>query len=367
MRRTLCGAALGAALALTTALPAASVPGRAPRYERVDTGGDGGQFSTYVYGGQVSANGRYAAFTAVDPAPDCPASGFTCAYLKDLRTGELIRVPGTAYYTSGVFVSADARTVAYSSGDRFTMPYVYDRVTGLTRQLWPDPPPEGPRYDIGTAQAVSADGRYVAYSLAGRTPTQGSVLYVRDLVTGTDEQVTPSPAAGTVTDVLLGAHGRTVAYGLLVAGAGGRTEQVHVRDLDSGETRRADADAYGSTGLAGLSGDGRWLVLDSTSPDGAHTARLVDSSGGRARRIGPDGAVAVAADGSARHVLLARGDALSLLDVRTSRRTPVASSGLALPGAVSRGGREVVFRSEADDLVPGDTNALADVFVRRTR
>ncbi|RPE40469.1 hypothetical protein EDD90_3521 [Streptomyces sp. Ag109_O5-1] len=368
MRRLLYGAALGAALALTAAVPTATAaPGA--RVVRVDTGTDGSQFSAYVYGGPISGDGRYAAFLATDPAPGCQASGFHCGYLKDLRTGELIRIPGTYYYTANILTSADARTVAYSSGNRFTKPYVYDRRTGTTQLLWPADPPDS--YELGTAQAVSADGRYVAYTLGNRTPpAYESVLYVRDLVTGADTQVLSPPIAGQLTDVQLSADGRTVAYGLLVPGGFDRVGQVWVRNLDTGETLRADTDAYGGSSLAGLSADGRRVVLDCRSyPDDVVSVRLVDLRTGHVRKLGPDGARAVAADGGARHVLLSDDDtqALSLLDVHTGRSRPVASGALAVTGAVSRDGREVEFLSGASDLVPDDTNGVNDVFVRFLR
>ncbi|MFE7858389.1 TolB family protein [Streptomyces sp. NPDC057403] len=377
-RRTALGAALAAALAYTAAAPATAHSGSdgpptatvgTAGVERVDTGSDGGQFGTYVYGGPISASGRFAAFTATGPAPDCPASGAVCVYLKDLRTGALIRVPDTQYYASGPLLGADAKIVAYSSGNRFTKPYVYDRVTGTTRQLWPAD--GGGRYELGTAQAVSADGRYVAYTVGNRTPpAYESELYVRDLATGTDTRVLAPPLEGQLTNVMLSADGRTLAYGMLVPGGSDRTGRVYVEDLGSGVTVRADTDDYGDSALAALSADGRRVLLGSRSyPDGVDSARLVDLASGHVRRLGPDGVRPAAADPAVRHVLLTDGtDALSLLDVRTgARRTVTTSAALAVPGSVSRGGRAVEFRSEAPDLVPGDTNGVADVFVSHPR
>ncbi|MFI8233320.1 WD40 repeat domain-containing protein [Streptomyces sp. NPDC085900] len=365
MRRLVRTAVAAVALALTAAVPTATAAPGGPGVERVDTGSDGSQFSTYVYGGPVSANGRFAAFTATGPAPDCPASGSGCVYLKDLRTGALIRVPDTQYYASGPLLSADARIVAYSSGNRFTKPYVHDRATGRTQQLWPAD--GGGRYELGTAQAVSANGRYVAYTIGSRTPPEyESVLYVRDLVTGTDTQVLAPPLEGQLTGVMLSADGRTLAYGMLVPGGFDRTGRVYVEDLDSGVTVRADSDDYGDSTLAALSADGRRVVIGSRSyPDGVTSARLVDLAGGHVRRLGLDGVLPVAADPAARHVLLTDDTyALSLLDVRTGgRRTVTTSAALAVPGSVSSGGRAVEFRSEAPDLVPDDTNDVADVFV----
>ncbi|MFJ8632895.1 TolB family protein [Streptomyces sp. NPDC093568] len=62
-------------------------------------------------------------------------------------------------------------------------------------------------------------------------------------------------------------------------------------------------------------------------------------------------------------MLLSRDGALTALDRRTGRERAVAGSGSALPGAVNRGGRSIVFTSTADDPVPDDTHGALDVFI----
>lgn len=43
----------------------------------------------------------------------------------------------------------------------------------------------------------------------------------------------------------------------------------------------------------------------------------------------------------------------------------MAPAATAVPGPVTRHGRAVVFTSTADDLVPDDTNGVADAFVSK--
>ncbi|MFJ8539748.1 hypothetical protein [Streptomyces sp. NPDC093591] len=353
LRGVSAGAALTAALALT-ALPTAAAD--AVRVDRISTATDGTQLPVASSGATVSANGRYAAFTSADPT----GGHNTRVYLKDLRTGTLTQVPEDLQYTGGAMISADGRRVAYTNGNRYGKPYVHDRVTGETVQLWPAQPPDG-FHELGHAEAISADGRHVAYSIGSRHGLRA--LYVRDLATGTDEQIA-LPADGEIWEAAIGAHGRTVAYAVLARTAQGVTHRVYVKDRASGETRLlADGPALSAPSLLPLVVDGRRVLYNGRSADGTPQPYVHDLRTARTEPIGPPGATAAAADPGGRHVLLSRGGGLTLLDLRTARERAVATSGTALPGAVTRQGRSVIFASTADDLVPDDTNGASDVFI----
>ncbi|TQE29486.1 hypothetical protein Sipo8835_24725 [Streptomyces ipomoeae] len=362
MRHLTSLAALTAALILT-ALPTASA--HTPGVQRISTVGDGGQLPSASTGARISADGRYAVFNSADPTGGYDRR----VYIKDLRTGGLTPVPEEMQYTGEAMISGDGRRIAYNNGNRFPHPYVYDRVTGETQQLWPERAPDDTLYELGTVGAISADGRHVAYVIGNRHGNQGSrVLYVRDLVTGTDEQITALPPEGMIDRVRLSADGRTVAYDVIVltGSASGALGRVYVKDRRTGATRRVDPDPEARSVLAQLSGDGRRVLFTTTAPaNGTPQPYIHDLRTGRTEPAGPEGSTAVAADPSARHVLLARDGALSLLDLRTGAHRSVTGSGTALPGAVSRQGRAVVFTSTADDLVADDTNGVADVFIQR--
>lgn len=140
------------------------------------------------------------------------------------------------------------------------------------------------------------------------------------------------------------------------AGFGGNV----VVDRATGGKVQADA-GLGQGRLIRLNDDGRYVVLDAqggTYVRDLRTGRLVRAAD----------TPAVAASRDARHLLLSGADGLRLLDRRTGRSPAVGPAGAqAVPGAVSADGRAAVFGSAAADLVAGDTNDAADVFVRRPR
>lgn len=366
--------------ALLLALTAAAVPSataasphapnapHASRVERVSTAADGSQLPAASTGAGISADGRYAVFTSADPA----GGDNRRVYVKNLRTGALSQVPEDMQYTGSAVISGDGRRIAYNNGNRFPHPYVYDRVTGETQQLWPAQVPDDARYELGTVRAISADGRHVAYVIGNRNGNQDSrVLYVRDLATGTDEQITALPPEGMIDNVRLSADGNAVAYDVIVltGSASGALGRVHVKDRRTGTTHRVDTDPEARSVLAQLTDDGRRVLFTTTpatSPTpGTPQPYVHDLRTGRAEPVGPEGSTAVAGDATGRHALLSQDGALTLLDLRTGAHRPVTTAGTALPGAVARHGRAVVFTSTADDLVPDDTNGVADVFLHR--
>lgn len=367
-------ACLGSALLLAftvAALPSAGAApdeNRASRVQRISTAADGTQLPSASFDAVISAGGRYAAFTSADPT----GGDNRRLYVKDLRTGTLTQVPEDMLYTRNPVISADGRRIAYNNGNRHPHPYVYDRTTGETQRLWPAQPPDSGFHELGTVGAISADGRHVAYTIGNRHGDEyARVLYVRDLVTGTDEQITALPPEGMILDVRLSADGRTVAHSVMVrtGTASGDVVRVYVKDRKTGTTHRVDPAPDARSGLAQLSADGRRVILTATpvTPSGPGTPQpyVHDLRTGRTEPAGPEGSTAVAADPAGRHVLLARDGALTLLDLRTGTHRPVTTTGDARSGAVARHGRTVVFTSTADDLVDDDTNGVADVFLHR--
>jgi len=131
----------------------------------------------------------------------------------------------------------------------------------------------------------------------------------------------------------------------LVPGDTNSVADVFVRDRQTGTTERVSVDSAGNQGNAGssgvgISGDGRFVVFTSSATN------------------------------------LVPGDTNSVADVfvrdrqtGTTERESVDSAGnqgnAASSGdGISADGSFVVFTSSATNLVPGDTNSVADVFVR---
>jgi Tol biopolymer transport system component len=120
---------------------------------------------------------------------------------------------------------------------------------------------------------------------------------------------------------------------------------VFVRDLQAGTTTRATVDTTGSDPNNGsfdpsISSDGRYVAFGSAATD------LVPSDGNSA-------------------------DDVFVRDLRAGTTTRVSvdltgadADGPSFEASISGDGRFVAFASAASDLVPGDGNAAADVFVR---
>ncbi|GAA3589153.1 hypothetical protein GCM10022295_83470 [Streptomyces osmaniensis] len=151
--------------------------------------------------------------------------------------------------------------------------------------------------------------------------------------------------------------GRYVAY------QDGQAEDVFVWDRTDGTSSGPIEGSSKAATLVQLSKDGRKAVYLSGSDTYVH-----DVSSGTDQLV-PD-VRGVAIDPTGRYLLYAphdtSGPSLTLRDLETGTEEIVSNqSASAGTDAVSVGGRDVVFHSTADDIVPGDTNGKSDVFVRR--
>jgi Tol biopolymer transport system component len=203
--------------------------------------------------------------------------------------------------------------------------------------------------------SISADGRYVAfYSLANNLvdgDTNGAYdIFVRDLVSGTIELVSTGNAGqGNNSSYApsISADGKYVAFESsatnLVDGDTGYSD-IFVRDLENGTTELVSTGSGGPgnhhSGTPRISADGRHVAFRS------HATNLVDGdTNGNVNDIFvrdlENGTTVLASTGSA-------GQANS--DSREA--------------SISADGRYVAFRSQANNLVDGDTNGAHDIFVR---
>jgi Tol biopolymer transport system component len=209
------------------------------------------------------------------------------------------------------------------------------------------------------APSLSADGRYAAFESLATNLVPGdtngvSDIFVRDLVLGTTTRVSVDPAGGEADGPslrpALSADGSCVAFHSratnLVAGDTNNEWDVFVRELASGLTTRVSLDsagleAYAASQNAALSADGRFVAFESL-------ARLVPND----LDTGSDVYLFDRASGT-------------LLLVSAGTGSPLQSGPASAP-AISADGTRVAFESDADDLVPGDTNDRRDVFVFET-
>jgi Tol biopolymer transport system component len=327
-------------------------------------------------------------------------------------------------------ISADGRYVAFQStasdlvgGDTNGVSdvFVRDRVAGTTQRVSVDS--GGAQADGGSyLPSISADGRYVAFlsyatNLVGGDTNGISDIFVRDRQSGTTERVSvgPSGAQGNADSYgapSISADGRYVAFlsnaRNLVSGDTNSAPDVFVRDRQSGTTERASVDSSGVQGdgpsaSCAISADGRCVVFQSSATNlvpgdtnGVSDVFVHDRQSGITERVsvasgGAQGngssyspsVPAISADGRTIAFVsyasdLVGGDANGAADVfvrdrqsGTTGRVSVDSGGAQGNGssgyfgcAISADGRFVAFASDASNLVSGDSNAHSDVFVR---
>lgn len=209
--------------------------------------------------------------------------------------------------------------------------------------------------------AVSGDGRYVVFvsdaqNLVAGDRNGSADLFVRDRVSGTTETVLRSSAGvqggspgASFNAPAITPDGRYVAFaagsGDLVPGDTNGNTDIFVRDRTTGTTERVSVSSSGGEGNASsfspsISDDGRLVTFDSNASDlvtgdgnGVSDVFVHDRTTNVTERVSVDGS---GADGTA-----------------YSERP-----------SISGDGRFVAFQSDADNFVPGDTNARSDIFVR---
>jgi len=396
--------------------------GARQRTTRVSVGSRGAQGNSSAGRPALSADGRFVAFgsSATNLVPG-GTNGFTHVYVHDRQAGttELVSVSSTGVQAnSDSFtdaLSADGRFVAFEScaDDLVVDPpnqacdvFVHDRTMHTTSRVSVGPggvPGNGRSGDA----SMSADGRFVAFASASTNlvpnDTNSAVdAFVHDRETGTTERVSVASDGAQVVGNSFGtsisADGRFVTFT--------RAGNVYLHDRLTGTTELVSVDSHGVQGDfvsldSAVSADGRMVAFRSFAanlvpgdtngqPDvfvrdrvSGTTIRVsVDSAGGEAN--GNEGAfqpVSISADGRfvafqslASNLVPNDTNATSDIFVHdqatgATTRVSVDASGAEGNGdsvfaSISADGRFVAFGSSASNLVSGDTNGIADVFVR---
>jgi Tol biopolymer transport system component len=265
--------------------------------------------------------------------------------------------------------------------------------------------------------AVSVDGRYVAFRSEANNLVPGDAngcrdIFVRDRMLGTTEVVSVS-SAGAQGDAdsacpSISADGRYIAFQSdaadLVEGDTNGVWDVFVHDRLTGETDRVSISSAGTEGNGNsydpsISADGRYVAFPSCasnlvesdtngSPDvfvhdrqtGGTERVSVTSAGAQAQ--GCSGWPSVSADGGcvgfySHSANLVEGDTNGVADVFVHDRLSgtierVSANSVEVEGndcspcypSVSLDGRYVAFDSRATNLVEADNNGTWDVFMR---
>ena len=205
--------------------------------------------------------------------------------------------------------------------------------------------------------AISSDGSVVAFISEATNLVPGDTnsaqdIFVHDLDTGITERVSVDSAGIQGNDdaftLSLSSNGNFVAFGSyatnLVAGDTNTVIDVFVHNRDTDTTERV------SVATAGIQDNN-----ESFSP--------AISSAGRYVAFKSDATNLVANDTNDNSDIFVRDRTLGITE-----RVSVASDGTQANGdsilpAISSDGRFVTFSSEASNLVAGDTNNLADIFL----
>jgi Tol biopolymer transport system component len=340
---------------------------------RVSVRSDGGQANGGSVFPSISANGRFVAFRSVasNLVPG-DTNRRMDAFVYDRQTGKLRRA---SIGTRGRQANRDIKTLDLSQNGRVAIfstsastlvrgdtngrmdVFARNLVTNRTTRLSISNFNRQPNNDT-VAATVSANGRYVGFRSLASNLVSGDTNGIDDVFVfdrrfnrTTRVNVTPSGAEvfGISLRPTLSANGRVVVFRSgapnLVSGDTNGQIDVFVRDLAARRTARVSVSTSGRQGNGRsyrptISGNGRYVVFASAA------STLVSSDTNRV----PD---------------VFRHDRRT----RTTTRVSITASGRQAIGCsispkTNGNGRVVAFTASARNLVPGDTNRVADVFAR---
>ncbi len=356
----------GVSLAATGLALAAAVPARADEQtlSRLSVAADGRQGNGASSRPVISGDGRIAAFhTNATNLITGDWNGAGGVLVKDLTTGEMTRVAAGLFPT----LSHDGRYVAFQSGASTLVPgdtngktdvFVHDRETNTTVRA--SVASDGTQGDgVSEEPYLAAGGRVVVFNSTATNLAPGATgvnrkVFAHDLQTGTTTEVSVRPDGVATTkdssSATVSADGRYVAFSSAVRElVPGSTYlnlmSAYVRDLQTGTTRRVPS--YFVKGWATISADGRYVsFIDSRSDLVPGDTNRVTDVFRHDLELGETIRVNVAGDGT-----------------QADKDSGYVPQGVPM----SADGRYVLFESAATNLVPEDTNARRDVFVRDTQ
>jgi len=339
--------------------------------ELVSVASNGVQGNNYSVNSSISNDGRYIAFeSGASNLVSGDTNNASDIFVRDRQTGQINRISIASNGTQGnsaslqPAISGDGRYVAFNSyasnlvsGDANGSDdiFVYDRQNGQTSLV--SVATNGTQGSYSSQPSISADGRYVAFfSLAsnivdGDTNGLGDV-FVHDRQTGQTIRVSiasdGTQANGASTGSSISSDGRYITFestaSNLVTGDTNGTHDIFIHDQQIGQTTRISiasdgTQANNASQWSSISGDGRYVAFYSNASNlvnndtNGYTDVFVHD-----RQSRQTSRISIASDGT-------------------------QSNGSSLRLSLSNNGRYVMFESEANNLVSGDTNNTEDVFI----
>lgn len=265
-------------------------------------------------------------------------------------------------------ISADGRYVTFTSaatnlvaGDTNLVNdvFLHDRTTGVTTRISVDA--VGAQANGASGESfITADATQVAFTSAASNLVAGDAngvadIFLKTLATGAIVRASVSSAG--VEANAASRNPTTTSSGLfvvftsdatnLVAGDGNAAADVFMRSIVGSATARVSVDAGGADSdgpseNAWVSSDGTVIAFESDATD------------------------LVAGDANAARDVFARNTVASTTALVSVDTAGAQGNGASVNGSPSSGGRYVSFTSSATNLVTGDLNGAADVFVRDT-
>lgn len=370
--------ATGGLLCVSIMMPAQAAAGAT---SRVSVATDGRQGNGNSGSPALSADGSTVVFAseANNLVPGDSNASWD-VFVRDVKTGVTRRVSvGSGGVQgneqSGVLgppaIDGTGRLVAFESGasnlvagdtNAVTDVFVRDLSSGSTRRI--SVSGRGAQgNNFSDEPAISASGRYVAFESAASNLVPGDTngvqdIFVRDLQQGTTRRVSLSGKGlqgNGFSDVpTISANGRYVAFesaaSNLVSGDTNGNTDVFVRDLVAGTTRRV------SVSTAGQQGNNNSSVFG--TPSISDTGRYVAFESEASNLVAGDTNKALDVFV---HDLITGGTAR--ISVTTNGTQAGGYSTVSGAPVMSADGRYVAFFSSAPNLVARDTNQVNDVFV----
>ncbi|MDO8950730.1 MAG: zinc ribbon domain-containing protein [Actinomycetota bacterium] len=316
----------------------------------------------------AAALGALAFCVVVEPPPVSAVSVAATTRVSVNSAGELENE-----FSHQPAISADGRYVAFFSPSSNLVPgdtndnwdvFVHDRRTGETTRVSVDS--AGAQLSAYSSwPSISGDGRYVAFMsnpLTNRYHIEGpDDVFVHDRQTGTTTLVsvpTEEMPNGGGRMPSISADGRYVAFEAYYFNAeayendapSASGNQIFVRDLRTAATSKAvytttGAPSFGDNEAPSISADGRYVAFSSDDVLDPRDTNRGDDIYVRDLQVGTTTLVSV--------------------DSQGTPAQPVEAGRSFSSGnpSISADGRYVAFDSTAANLVPGDTNETADVFV----
>lgn len=345
-----------AACAVTAVLPGAATAGTdadanvGAGVERISVADDGTQGAGGSTGASITPDGSRIVYASTSSVLVPGGSTNKRVYVRDQRSRHTMRMPNSYPPLGPPVISGDGQYTVHWAWLFKDTKSILDLVD---RDAWGGVACGGLTC---SEPSINADGRYIAQvSEGGGRPVTWANVEVVDQRGGTEMIAEGQP--GQFARPSISDDGQYVAY------EDREAHDVWLWNSTDGTTSDPIEGQGKEATLVQLSGNGNKVGYRSGADThvydvAADTDQVVPNTRG------------LAIDPSGRYLLYAPGDTtgpapLKLRDLRTGTDEVVSDQpATAEPDAISAGGRDVVFQSAADGIVPGDTNAVNDIFVR---